>query len=75
MRVMRANGRDAVVVEAPAYEPGHGHLRGESAAEQLVVRLIDTMTGANVDGALLTLRRWTEHAPPVSSARLCRCRY
>ena len=68
MRVTRANGRDAVVVEAPAYEPGNGDLRGGSAGEQLSVRLIDTMTGADVDGAVLTLESSAEHSSPVFRA-------
>ena len=68
MRVTRANGRDAVVVEAPAYEPGNGNLRGGSAGEQLSVRLIDTMTGADVDGAVLTLESGAEHSSPVFRA-------
>jgi hypothetical protein len=67
MRVTRANGREAVVVEAPAYERGHGDLRGGTAREQLSVRLIDTMTGANVEGALLTLESGAQ-APPVFRA-------
>ena len=68
MRVTRANGRDAVVVEAPAYEPGNGNLRGGSAGEQLSVRLIDKMTGADVDGAVLTLESSAEHSSPVFRA-------
>jgi hypothetical protein len=68
LRVTRANGRDAVLVEAPAYEPGHGDLRGGSAAEQLSVRLIDTVTGADVDGAVLTRENGTGHRPPVFRA-------
>lgn len=68
MRVTRAYGRDAVVVEAPAYEPGSGNLRGGSAGEQLSVRLIDTMTGADVDGAVLTLESSAEHSSPVFRA-------
>jgi hypothetical protein len=68
MRVTRAHGRDAVVVEAPAYEPGNGNLRDGSAAEQLSVRLIDTMTGADVDGAVLTLESSAESSAPVFRA-------
>ena len=68
MRVTRANGRDAVVVEAPAYEPGNGDLRVGSAGEQLSVRLIDTMTGTDVDGAVLTLESGAEHSSPVFRA-------
>ena len=68
MRVTRANGRDAVVVEAPPYGPGRGDLRGGSAGEQLIVRLIDTMTGADVEGALLRLESGMEHASPVFRA-------
>ena len=68
MRVTRTNGRDAVVVEAPAYEPGNGNLRGGSAGEQLSVRLIDKMTGADVDGAVLTLESSAEHSSPVFRA-------
>jgi hypothetical protein len=68
MRLTRTNGRDAVVVEAPAYEPGQGNLRGGSASQQLSVRLIDTVTGADVDGAVLTLEREAEHASPVFRA-------
>ena len=68
MRVTRAYGRDAVVGEAPAYEPGSGNLRGGSAGEQLSVRLIDTMTGADVDGAVLTLESSAEHSSPVFRA-------
>ena len=68
MRVTRANGRDAVVVEAPAYESGNGNLRGGSACEQLSVRLIDTMTGADVDGAVLTLESGAEFSSPVFRA-------
>ena len=68
IRVTRANGRDAVVVEAPAYEPGNGNLRGGSAGEQLSVRLIDTMTGADVDGAVLTLESSAGHSSPVFRA-------
>ncbi len=68
MRATRANGREAVVVEAPAYEPGHGDLRGGSACEQLSVRLIDTVTGADVEGALLTLESGAGHASPVFRA-------
>ena len=68
MRVTRAHGRDTVVVEAPAYEPGNGNLRGGSAGEQLSVRLIDTMTGADVDGAVLTLEMGAEQSSPVFRA-------
>ena len=68
MRATRANGRDAVVVEAPAYESGNGNLRGGSACEQLSVRLIDTMTGADVDGAVLTLESGAEFSSPVFRA-------
>ena len=68
MRVRRTNSRDAVVVEAPAYEPGNGNLRGGSAGEQLSVRLIDTMTGTDIDGAVLTLEGGIEHSPPVFRA-------
>jgi len=68
MRVTRAYGHDAVVVEAPAYKPGSGNLRGGSAGEQLSVRLIDTMTGADVDGAVLTLENSAEHSSPVFRA-------
>ncbi len=68
MRVTRAYGCDAVAVEAPAYEPGNGNLRGGSACEQLSVRLIDTMTGADVDGAVLTLESGAELSSPVFRA-------
>ncbi len=68
MRLTRTNGRDAVVVEAPAYEPGHGNLRGGSASQQLSVRLIDTETSADVEGAVLTLESGAEHASPVFRA-------
>lgn len=68
MRATRTNGRAAVVVETPAYRPGHGDLRGGSASEQLSVRLINTMTGADVDGALLTLENGAEDASPVFRA-------
>ena len=67
MRLTR-DGRDAVVVEAPAYEPGHGNLRGGSASQQLSVRLIDTVTGADVEGAVLTLEGGAEHTSPVFRA-------
>ena len=60
--------RDAVEVEASAYEPGNGNLRGGSACEQLSVRLIDTMTGADVDGAVLTLESGAELSSPVFRA-------
>ena len=68
MRVMRTNGRDAVVVEAPAYGPGNGNLRGGNASQQLSVRLIDTVTGADVEGAVLTLESGAERASPVFRA-------
>jgi hypothetical protein len=68
MQVTQANGRDAVVVEVPAYGAGDGELRGGSAADRLAVRLIDTGTGADLDGALLTLERGTAHAPPAFRA-------
>jgi hypothetical protein len=68
MRLTRTNGQDAVVVEAPAYEPGQGNLRGGNASQQLSVRLIDTVTGADVDGAVLTLESGSGHASPVFRA-------
>jgi hypothetical protein len=68
MRVTRANGRDAVVVEVPVYKTANGYLPRGSACEQLSVRLIDTMTGADVDGAVLTLESGAEHSSPVFRA-------
>jgi hypothetical protein len=69
MRVTRADGGvDAVVIEVPCYEPGHGELRGGTASEQLSVRLIDTMTGADLDGAVLTLDRAVSRSSPLFRA-------
>jgi hypothetical protein len=61
----RLNGLDAAVVEVPAYGPGKGVLRGGSASDQLALRLIDKLTGRDVDGALLTLEDVDGQAVPV----------
>lgn len=68
MRAARVNGGDAVVIEVPAYEPGGGDLRGGNSSEQLLVRLIDTETGADVDGAVLTLERGVRQLAPIFRA-------
>ena len=57
-------------VEVPTYECGHGELRGGSASEHLSVRLIDTMTGRDLDGAALTLDRSASRPSPVFRAVL-----
>jgi hypothetical protein len=67
MRVTRADGQ-AIVVEVPTYERGHGELR--SASEHLSVRLIDTVTGRDLDGAPLTLDRSASRSSPVFRAVL-----
>lgn len=65
MSAIRANGRDAVAIEIPAFGPGSGNLRGGCASEHLLVHLIDTVTGNDLETALLTLEGGSEGASPL----------
>jgi hypothetical protein len=65
MRAIRANGREAVALEIPAYGPGGGNLRGGCVSERLLVRLIDTVTGDDVETGLLILEGGSERACPL----------